>query len=223
MSDDAAFLAAIKAAPDASAARLAYADWLDEQGRPGGDFLRVECEIVALDPAESEQRAAVHAEVLGAGVVNLAPPTPLDTCYWQRVNLVAKLRCAARGLHDEWMAAVSRVPIDEINARVREIQSWLRRRVTVAELLAEAARLDWWADRPRTPWQWVARRLRRSESPEGPHLRASREWVEACLRPGDELWEYDTGGDTWAHMCGEAGYAIVRDGTVVEFDMVMMN
>jgi hypothetical protein len=50
-----------------------------------------------------------------------------------------------------------------------------------------------------------------------------REWVETNLRSGDELWEYDTGGETWATLCGEMGYAIVRSGKVVEFETLMMN
>jgi hypothetical protein len=50
-----------------------------------------------------------------------------------------------------------------------------------------------------------------------------REWAEGHMRPGDELWEYDTGGETWANLCGEIGYAVVRCGKVFEFIMLMMN
>jgi uncharacterized protein (TIGR02996 family) len=228
VSDDAAFLAAIRAAPDDSTARLAYADWLDERGRPGGDFLRVECEIAALDPAEFERREQVQAEARAAGVIDVAQPDTMDTYFWQRVHLVAKLRCTTRGLDDEWMTAVSRVPVDEINARVLEIQSWLRRRVTVAELLVRMAEWDKPPQPPRGLWQRVRGLLRRQAAdpapqPEGPHVRAMREWVEANLRPGDELWEYDTAGESWVHLCGEMGYAIVREGKVVEFEMLLMN
>jgi uncharacterized protein (TIGR02996 family) len=228
MSNDAAFLAGIRAAPDDNTPRLVYADWLDEQGRPGGEFLRIDCEIADLDPAEFERREQERAKLREEGVIDSAPPDTMDTYYWRRVHLVAKMRCATRGLDEDWMAAVSRVPTEEINARIREIQSWLRRRVTVAEVLARMAEWDKPPRPPRGLWQRARGLFRRppaapAAQPEGPHVRGMREWVEANLRPGDELWEYDTGGESWAHLCGEMGYAIIRNGKVVEFEMLMMN
>src|SRR6516162_1514926 len=125
MSDDATFLAAIRASPDDNTARLAYADWLDDQHRPGGAFLLLECAIADLDPAEFERREQERAKLREEGVIDSTPHDPLDTYYWRRLDLVAKLQCATRGLDDDWMATVSRVPIEEINACGREIQSWL--------------------------------------------------------------------------------------------------
>jgi uncharacterized protein (TIGR02996 family) len=90
MSVEAAFLAAIKAAPSDNTPRLVYADWLDEQGRPGGDFLRVECELAALDSADES-----------------------------RAGLLAKLRLVSHGLNPGWMAIVSRVPINGVGAGIR--------------------------------------------------------------------------------------------------------
>jgi uncharacterized protein (TIGR02996 family) len=229
MIDDAAFLAAIKAAPNDDMPRLVYADWLDEQGRPGGDFLRVDCQIAALDPSEFEQREQLRAKLRAEGVVNEFTLDTWDSYFWQRTHLVAKLRVASRGLEDDWMAAVSRVSIEEISARVREIERWLRRRITVAELLTRMAEWDKPAPAPRSLWARVRALFRRppaidpAPQPEGPHVRAMREWVEGNLRPGDELWEYDTGGESWEQLCGEMGYAIVRKGKVVEFEMLMMN
>ena len=43
-----------------------------------------------------------------------------------------------------------------------------------------------------------------------------REWFEANARAGDELWQYDSGPDSWEHLAGECGYAIVRIGKVVD-------
>jgi uncharacterized protein (TIGR02996 family) len=48
MTRDAAFLDAIRAAPDDDAPRLIYADWLDERGDPRGEFIRVQCERTRL-------------------------------------------------------------------------------------------------------------------------------------------------------------------------------
>jgi uncharacterized protein (TIGR02996 family) len=155
MSDDAAFLAAIKAAPSDDTPRLVYADWLDEQGRPGSDFLRIECDLAALDPTD-----------------------------YTRWLLLDKMRVASLDLDEAWVAAVSRTSVDEINHHVREIQSRLRRRITGAELPAQMA-------------EW--------------------EWMETKMQPGDELWEYNTAEDTWPNLHGEMGYAIVRNGKVVEY------
>lgn len=45
-----AFLAEIRAHPDDDEPRLIYADWLEEQGDPRGEFIRLSCERANLDP-----------------------------------------------------------------------------------------------------------------------------------------------------------------------------
>jgi uncharacterized protein (TIGR02996 family) len=60
MTRDAAFLEAIRAAPDDDAPRLIYADWLDERGDPRGEFIRVQCGRVRL-PETDPRRAALAA------------------------------------------------------------------------------------------------------------------------------------------------------------------
>lgn len=47
MSDEAALLAYIRAHPDERAARLVYADWLDEHEHALGEYVRAECELTA--------------------------------------------------------------------------------------------------------------------------------------------------------------------------------
>src|SRR4051812_37732627 len=83
MSDEAAFLAAIRSAPDDNTARLVYADWLDERGRVGGHYLRAECAIAALAPSDP-----------------------------RRDRALAALREAGPHVDPDWLAAVSRVPIE---------------------------------------------------------------------------------------------------------------
>ena len=165
--------------------RLVYADWLDEQGRPGGEFLRVDCELAALDTAEFERQEQVRvferqeqerAKLGEDGVIDSAPPDLLGAYYWQRVHLIAKMRCVIRGLADEWMAAVSRVPIEEINARVREIQSLLRRRVTVAEVLGQMT--EW--DKPPEPRRGLWLRVRRLFGRDTGHRFGSPNGGSAC-------------------------------------------
>src|SRR5262245_19188696 len=62
MSPDHAFVRSICETPDDDTPRLVYADWLEEQGDPRGEFIRVECRLgrlLAAAPARHalEQRA----------------------------------------------------------------------------------------------------------------------------------------------------------------------
>jgi uncharacterized protein (TIGR02996 family) len=53
MTDDAALLAAVAAAPDDDLPRLVYADWLDENGQPErAEFVRAQVRLAATDPWE---------------------------------------------------------------------------------------------------------------------------------------------------------------------------
>jgi uncharacterized protein (TIGR02996 family) len=87
MSEEAAFLNAIRATSCDDSIRLVYADWLDERGRPGGAFLRADCALTAAGPDEP-----------------------------RRVELQAGLRDAGAGFDPRWVASVSRVPIENCPA-----------------------------------------------------------------------------------------------------------
>jgi uncharacterized protein (TIGR02996 family) len=61
MTDEPAILAAIAAHPDEDTPRLAYADWLDENGQPiRAEFIRVQCAIKQIEtlPSADVQRYA---------------------------------------------------------------------------------------------------------------------------------------------------------------------
>ncbi|AWM35871.1 hypothetical protein GobsT_64010 [Gemmata obscuriglobus] len=75
--------------------------------------------------------------------------------------------------------------------------SWLVRRVTVAE--AEAAH--------------TARRVSGRPAPV-PFGGLSAQWRElvAEMRPGDELWEYDSPAAEWDRNMGSSGYILIRPG-----------
>jgi len=92
----------------------------------------------------------------------------------------------------------------------------LKQRVTVEEAIARMAPFD----RPHKP----KKRRHATPSPpgEGANARAIRELAVGML-PGDELWEYDSGGDSWRHLHGEMGFAVVRAGRVVAFNMHLNN
>jgi uncharacterized protein (TIGR02996 family) len=91
--DDAAFLAGIRAEPKDDLRRLVYADWLDEQQT---DECRAKAEYLRLE---------VHVSGL--------PDDP------QRDEHILKLRDVAEGLPIEWKAAVAKVPIENCNVRWR--------------------------------------------------------------------------------------------------------
>ncbi len=53
--DDLTFIQAIQASPGDEVPRLVYADWLDDQGDPRGELIRVQCEL-ARRPANDLER-----------------------------------------------------------------------------------------------------------------------------------------------------------------------
>lgn len=83
MNTDAAFLAAIASNPADGLVRLVYADWLDENGRAGGEFIRTEHELGNVSP---------------------------DQPRWH--ELFRFHQKAGRDLPAEWCAAVRRHPTD---------------------------------------------------------------------------------------------------------------
>jgi uncharacterized protein (TIGR02996 family) len=62
MADESAFLRAVREDPDADGPRLVYADWLDEQGDPRGEFIRVQCRLAHLSPDDPETDALKRRE-----------------------------------------------------------------------------------------------------------------------------------------------------------------
>jgi hypothetical protein len=42
-------------------------------------------------------------------------------------------------------------------------------------------------------------------------------------KPNDEVWEFSSSQDSWAHLAGRAGLALVRERTVVDAYITMMN
>jgi hypothetical protein len=46
---------------------------------------------------------------------------------------------------------------------------------------------------------------------------------KARLKPGDELWGFDSPPESWANLHGSRGMAIVRNGEVVDTLVMMEN
>ncbi len=112
--------------------------------------------------------------------------------------------------------------MDRPPERLAEVGRMLKRRVTVEEAIAIMAPLD----RPPPPQKRKKGKLPATApappAGDGPHARAIRE-LAAVMQPGDELWHYDSDPEDWQHLCGEMGFAVVRGGQVVAFDMHLMN
>jgi uncharacterized protein (TIGR02996 family) len=91
MSDEATFLQAIRADPQNDSLRLVYADWLEEQAAPGfepkAEFLRLVAQ--PLTPGEDRKRMK-----------------------GQKKGRRKRLQQLAAGLDTDWLAVVSRLPIE---------------------------------------------------------------------------------------------------------------
>jgi uncharacterized protein (TIGR02996 family) len=60
MTHEHAFLEAILDDPDDEGLRLIFADWLEEQGQPRGEFIRTQCTLAGL-PADDRRRRSLEA------------------------------------------------------------------------------------------------------------------------------------------------------------------
>ncbi len=59
--------------------------------------------------------------------------------------------------------------------------------------------------------------------------RLAASWLEDwhalvdAMQPGDELWSFCSPPDSWQHLAGRAGFAVVRQGEVINTILTMMN
>jgi hypothetical protein len=91
-----------------------------------------------------------------------------------------------------------------IALRRDEIGSWLEERISIDEAIGRV---------------WEHNRLDITPAA----VDDFKGWIDKAMKPDDELWYYNTGGDTWENLRGEDGFALVRDGRVVDFYMWYMN
>jgi uncharacterized protein (TIGR02996 family) len=106
MSEEAAFLTAIRAAPDDLTTRGAYADWLEERGDPRTEFVRL-----AIALAETATRIRELAPSLAPEWIrSLARPWPSAP---QVANRIAAIRGPSKFVPEPHLAiAVDGVPLD---------------------------------------------------------------------------------------------------------------
>jgi len=73
------------------------------------------------------------------------------------------------------------------------------------------------------PKQWLSTRVTVAEAEHAncvvdrPFGSMSGRWerLKDSMAPGDELWEFVSPPESWAHRCGRQGYAVVRRGEIV--------
>lgn len=121
----AAFLGAIRAAPDDDTARLVYADYLDEQGGAANaaraEFIRLQVRLAALDesdPArdalEDRENELLRAnEAAWLGPLPAPPPKGLTEWRFER-GFPAAVALDARTLRDHGTALFDRHPISTV-------------------------------------------------------------------------------------------------------------
>jgi|ERR1700722_1199360 hypothetical protein len=91
-------------------------------------------------------------------------------------------------------------------------KAWLKEKTTVEE--SEAANPGITDDR-----------TKRFPDTAKPFGFQNREWEEfkALVLPGDELWVFSSPPDSWEHLAGRSGVALVRGGVPIRILVTMMN
>ena len=98
MNPEAAFLQAILDEPRDDAARLVYADWLEDRGDARGELIRVQCRLAAWEP-DLERRTELQrreAELLAAHADSWLGPLGADCTHFEFQRGLARLTLPAQ-------------------------------------------------------------------------------------------------------------------------------
>jgi uncharacterized protein (TIGR02996 family) len=121
MPDHAAFLAAVCAHPEDDGPRLVYADWLDEQGDPRGEFIRAQIELERLPPDDaSRPRLKARCRELlkrhrSAWLVPGIPDRSFHRGFVEELTVSEPLRL------DDVLAVFHRTPVRVLQVRRRSL------------------------------------------------------------------------------------------------------
>jgi hypothetical protein len=91
-------------------------------------------------------------------------------------------------------------------------KDWLDRKISIAEAEAEHPGIR----------DERAQRFPDAAKPFGFRNKAWKA-LKAAMQPGDELWTFFSPADSWKHLAGRAGIALVRDGNPIEALVTVMN
>ncbi|HEY1065456.1 MAG TPA: TIGR02996 domain-containing protein, partial [Pirellulales bacterium] len=118
MSQQAALLRAVIAAPDDDAPRLIYADWLDEQGdSERAEFIRLQCalETSAADSAEDAAKIERESELLDRFACLWANDLQPEVRGWTfRRGFVERIETNLQTSRDAIAAVLQKAPIRHI-------------------------------------------------------------------------------------------------------------
>ncbi len=106
MYDDHVFIQQVRDNPYDISRRLIYADWLEEQGEPQGELIRVQCEMASLHGGERWRRLAErerelldrYAESWLRPLRELGAVGVSNSCF--QGGLIEKIKIAARDFLD---------------------------------------------------------------------------------------------------------------------------
>ena len=91
-------------------------------------------------------------------------------------------------------------------------------------------RTDWIVTNYQVPAEWITQKVAdspgefdwgrgRYNPPDNPGV---KELLDLMV-PGDELWKFNSGAESWRHLAGRAGYVVVRHGQQVAHLTTIMN
>jgi len=109
--------------PDDVAARLVYADWLDEHDNPRGEFIRVQCRLAELEEEDPEWRALEARErelwaAHGKAWREEAPAWPHSVRF--RRGFAEEVQCPAKAFLRQGAGLFRRAPIISLTLTVVE-------------------------------------------------------------------------------------------------------
>lgn len=94
------------------------------------------------------------------------------------------------------------------------VKGWLKVKLTVEEIEAQQEQKANEFKLPRHP-----------KMPQGPFGWVQPQWdaLKARMQPGDELWSYRSPEASWMQLAGRGGYALVRNGEVIDEICTVLN
>ena len=69
------------------------------------------------------------------------------------------------------------------------------------------------------PLQWLAAQLNPEEAATSGHI----DKLKLLMLPGDQLWSYSSPPETWNHIMGRRGIALLRNGRTIGQILTLMN
>jgi hypothetical protein len=141
----------------------------------------------------------------------------IAACYTVRMNdrrLMMRFLVALLGLILLAPAGPAHAADDAANESAQPIPTaWLEERISVQDVEAGYSVI-------------AADRLDQAPAAIFEPLGSKRsEWdaLKAEMKPGDEVWTFASPADSWVHLAGRAGYALVRAGKPIKVIVTIMN